>query len=244
MVPWWGLCCFELSDQHMGVCSCCFFCVCRAQFLTPQFHAPNHRGENRTHSLHLTSINDDGAASVLMGKVGGETFIIWLLEPIPKRFVRLRRSMCYTTLSISSQWSPLIPPEWKTQRWRHSRRAHGGECLLIKIIQFSVTTTLNEISPGLLGALFQSNVNGLWGRPIVETEAAYGVVEAPPSSTLSASTSVRIAMFVALSITWLIWWADYCYGIQVVSLCKEKCFCLTFFVLFELMPLELKIDWS
>lgn len=66
------------------------------------------------HTLYIT-VNDDGTASVLIGKVGGggETFIIWLLEPIPKRFIRLRRSMCYTTLSISSQWSPLIPLEWK-----------------------------------------------------------------------------------------------------------------------------------
>ena len=50
--PGWGLCCFELSEGHMDICSWCFFCICRAQFLTPHFHAPNHRGENHTHSLH------------------------------------------------------------------------------------------------------------------------------------------------------------------------------------------------
>jgi hypothetical protein len=36
----------------MDICSSCFFCICRAQFLTPRFRAPNHRGENHTHSLH------------------------------------------------------------------------------------------------------------------------------------------------------------------------------------------------
>lgn len=47
------------------------FCVCRAQFLIPQFHAPDQRGEK--HTPYIT-LNDDGTASVLMGKVGGDIY--------------------------------------------------------------------------------------------------------------------------------------------------------------------------